>query len=109
MWSRPPNASPISGKLCWVSSFASAIATCEPGHRSVASFGHEVSHFYFVIFRDLAFDVIQKTCLSCSASKSFKLSLISSMSNGLPVKLALAITLLTHPPAPEHSIEYAAR
>ena len=30
------------------------------GHRSVASFGHEVSHFYFVIFRDFAFDVIQR-------------------------------------------------
>ena len=30
VWSRPPKLSPISGRLWLVSSFASAIATCEP-------------------------------------------------------------------------------
>ena len=34
-----------------------------PGHRSVASFGHEVSHFDLVVFRDFAFDVIQRDLL----------------------------------------------
>ena len=55
-----------------------------PGHRSVASFGHEVSHFDLVVFRDLAFDVIQRDLLVLQRKQVLQLSLISSMSNGLP-------------------------
>ena len=34
-----------------------------PGHRSVAPFGHKVSHFNLVVFRDFALDVIQRDLL----------------------------------------------
>ena len=93
VWSRPPNASPISGKLCVVSSFASAIAICrgraiERLRRFDNKSATRILKYSATVF--WMFSTV--TSLSCNASTSRSASLANSSVIGWPVKRAFAST-----------------